>query len=83
VAPFEIAGAQAVAQHILRTAPRFLPYAIPATVNGTPGALYGTWDEPLCVLGFTVAHGKIAELHLVTDRAKLQHMRLNFTPRAP
>jgi RNA polymerase sigma-70 factor (ECF subfamily) len=83
VAPFEISGAPAVAQHILRTAPRFLPYAVPATVNGIPGALYGTWDEPLCVLGFTVAHGKIAELHLVTDRAKLQHMQLNFTPRAP
>jgi RNA polymerase sigma-70 factor (ECF subfamily) len=80
VAPFEITGAQAVARHILRTAPRFLPYAIPATVNGTPGALYGTWDRPLCVLGFTVAHGKIAALHLVADRAKLQHLRLSFAP---
>jgi RNA polymerase sigma-70 factor (ECF subfamily) len=79
-APFEITGARAVARHILRTAPRFLPHAIPATVNGSPGALYGTWDEPLCVLGVTVANGKIAEIHLIADRAKLRHMRLTFTP---
>jgi hypothetical protein len=32
------------------------------------------------VLGFTVAHGQIAELHLVADRAKLTHLRLSFTP---
>ncbi len=83
VAPFEITGPQAVARHILRTAPRFLPHAIPATVNGTPGALYGTWDQPLCVLGFTVAHGKIAEIHLVANRAKLRHLRLSLTPDPP
>jgi hypothetical protein len=74
---------QAVARHILRTAPRFLPHAIPATVNGTPGALYGTWDQPLCVLGFTVAHGKIAEINLIANRAKLRHLRLSFTPGTP
>lgn len=65
---------------ILRTALRWLPQAIPVTVNGTPRALYGTWDQPLCVLGFTVAHGQIAELHLIADRAKLQHLRLSFPP---
>jgi RNA polymerase sigma-70 factor, ECF subfamily len=81
-APLQLTGAQAVAEHVLRTAPRFLPHAVPATVNGTPGALFGTWDEPLCVVGFTVEHGKIAELHLIADRAKLRHLRLGFTPRA-
>ncbi len=83
LAPFEITGPRAVARHILRTAPRFLPHAIPATVNGTPGALYGTWDQPLCVLGLTVAHGKIAEINLIANRAKLRHLRLSFTPGAP
>ena len=80
-APFEITGAQAVARHVLRTAPRFLPRAVPATVNGTPGVLYGTWDQPLGVLGFTVEHGKIAELNLITDRGKLGHLRMSLTPR--
>ncbi len=79
-APFEITGAQAVARHVLRTAPRFLPHAVPATVNGTPGVLYGTWDQPLGVLGFTVAHGKIAELNLITDRGKLHHLQLSLAP---
>jgi RNA polymerase sigma factor (sigma-70 family) len=83
LAPFEITGPRAVARHILRTAPRFLPHAIPATVNGTPGALYGTWDQPLCVLGLTVAHGKIAEINLIANRAKLRHLRLSFTPGTP
>ena len=77
-APFEVSGAQAVARHILRTAPRFLPHAVPATVNGSPGALYGTWDQPLCVAGFTVAHGKIAEIHLIANQAKLRHLRLSL-----
>jgi RNA polymerase sigma-70 factor (ECF subfamily) len=80
LAPFEITGAEAVARHILRTAPRFLPHAIPATVNGSPGALYGTWDQPLCVLGCTVTQGKIAEIHLIANRAKLRQLRLTFTP---
>jgi RNA polymerase sigma-70 factor, ECF subfamily len=79
-APFEISGAQAVARHVLRTAPRFLPHAIPATVNGTPGLLYGTWDQPLGVLGFTVAQGKIAELSLITDHGKLHHLQLSLIP---
>ena len=54
--------------------------AVPATVNGSPGALYGTWDQPLCVLGCTVTQGKIAEIHLIANRAKLRHLRLTFTP---
>ncbi len=80
LAPFEITGAHSVARHVLHTAPRFLPQAVPATVNGTPGVLYGTWDDPLGVLGFTVVHGKIAELNLITDRGKLHHLQLNLTP---
>src|SRR5262249_52318421 len=81
LAPFEITSAQAVARHVLRTALRFLPHAVPATVNGTPGVLYGTWDQPLGVLGFTVAHGQIAELNLITDRGKLHHLELSFIPK--
>jgi len=46
----------------------------------SPGALYGTWDQPLCVLGCTVTQGKIAEIHLIANRAKLRHLRLTFTP---
>ena len=79
-APFEVTGARAVAEQILRTAPRFLPYGIPATVNGAPAVLYGTWDEPLCVLAFTVTDGKIAEMHLIGHRARLRRLRLSLAP---
>ncbi len=34
------------------------------------------------MLGFTVEHGKVAELHLVADRDKLRRLRLAF-PREP
>lgn len=71
-APLEISGAPSVAGYVLRTSPMFLPRAIPAIVNGAPGALYGTWDEPLCVLGFTVSGGQIAKIHLIADPAKLR-----------
>jgi hypothetical protein len=57
-----------------------LPHAVPATVKGSPEALYGTWDQPLCVLGCTVTYGKIAEIHLIANRAKLRHLPLSFTP---
>ena len=67
----EIVGARAVAREILRTAPRFLPHALSIMVNGAPGVLHGTMAEPLCVLGCTVARGRIAQLHLVADAAKL------------
>jgi hypothetical protein len=32
------------------------------------------------VLGVTVAEGKIAELNLITDRIKLNHLQLSLTP---
>ena len=72
--PLEISGAPAIAAHVLRTAPMFLPKAIPAIVNGAPGALYGTWDEPLCVLGFTISGSQIARIHLIADPAKLRRL---------
>lgn len=75
--PFEVTGARAVARQILRTAPMFLPHGIPATVNGAPAVLYGTWDEPLCVFGFTVTNGKIAEMHLIGHRVRLRRLRLS------
>jgi hypothetical protein len=48
--------------------------------TGPQGALYATWEDPLSILGFTVVHGKIAGLHLVTDLRKLRHTRLTRTP---
>jgi RNA polymerase sigma factor (sigma-70 family) len=68
-----LAGATAVAGHVLLTAPRFVAAARPAIVNGAVGLLFGTGDRPIAVLSFTVSGGRIAELDLVADPAKLRH----------
>ena len=67
-------GADSVARHVLATAPRFVTFAKPVLVNGCAGALFGTLDEPISVLGFTVVGGRIAALDLIVDSAKLRHL---------
>ena len=71
-------GAEAVARHIMRNAPRFISLAHPVWVNGSAGALFGTRDDPLSVLSFTVTGGRIAELGMVSDPAKLRHLALEL-----
>jgi len=82
-----LSGAGAVARHVLQTAPRFVAFARPAIVNGTVGLLFSPGDEPLAVLSFTVSGGRIAELHLVADPAKLMcragHGRYEFPATSP
>ena len=71
-----LTGAQEVAGHVLRTAPRFIAHARPAIVNGAAGLWFHTGDELIAVLGFTVAGGRIAELDMVSDPAKLRHLAI-------
>jgi hypothetical protein len=71
-----LAGAGAVAGHVLSTAPQFVNLAQPVLVNGQAGALFGTHDDPVAVIGFTIAGGRIAELNLVADPAKLRHLTI-------
>ena len=74
--PRPLAGAGPVAQHVLSTAPRFVHLAQPVLVNGEAGALFGTREEPVAVLCFTIAGGRIAALNLVADQAKLRHLTI-------
>jgi RNA polymerase sigma-70 factor (ECF subfamily) len=71
-----LTGAGAVAGHVLSTAPRFVNLAQPVLVNGEAGALFGTHDDPVAVIGFTIVGGRIAELNLVADPAKLRHLTI-------
>jgi RNA polymerase sigma-70 factor (ECF subfamily) len=71
-----LVGAKSVAAHVLRTAPRFVSTAQPVLVNGMAGLLFGTREDPVSVLGFTVVAGRIAALDLVADPGKLRHLRL-------
>jgi RNA polymerase sigma-70 factor, ECF subfamily len=69
-----LAGAEAIAGSVLHNAPRFIAHARPVLVNGAFGLLFGTARHPISVLGFTVAEGRIAELNLIADPAKLRHL---------
>jgi RNA polymerase sigma-70 factor (ECF subfamily) len=71
-----LVGAEEVARHVMRTAPRFIGLATPVLVNGAAGALFGSRTDPLSVVGFTVVDGKIAALNLIVNPAKLAHLAL-------
>jgi RNA polymerase sigma factor (sigma-70 family) len=71
-----LAGAPAVAGHVTRTAPRFVAHAKPAVVNGAAGLLFVAEGQPLSVLAFTVSAGRIVEMDLVSDPAKLRHLAI-------
>jgi RNA polymerase sigma-70 factor, ECF subfamily len=71
-----LAGAGPVARQVLATAPRFVHLAQPVLVNGEAGALFGTRDEPVAVIGFTITGGRIAALNLIADQAKLRHLTI-------
>jgi RNA polymerase sigma-70 factor (ECF subfamily) len=71
-----LAGAGPVARQVLATAPRFAHLAQPVLVNGQAGALFGTRDEPIAVIGFTIAGGRIAALNLIADQDKLRHLTI-------
>ena len=67
-----IVGAEAVARQILARGARFAPFARPAIVNGSAGAVVGAEGRPIAVVGFTVSDGRIVEINLVADPAKLR-----------
>jgi len=72
-----VAGAAAVAQTILTRGSRFAPHARPAIVNGNAGVVVVPGTKPIAVVGFTVERGRIVEIDLIADPAKLA--QLNFS----
>jgi RNA polymerase sigma factor (sigma-70 family) len=72
---FPVSGAQAVADRVLQTAPRFAPHAIPAIVNGQAGAVFAPGDQPVGVIGFTVVNGRILGIDLIADPEKLRRIK--------
>jgi RNA polymerase sigma factor (sigma-70 family) len=73
----EVRGAEAVAEELFafRQLARF---AQPALVNGTAGVVVSRGGRPLAVAGFTVAHGRIAEIDLLADPARLRELDLTL-----
>jgi RNA polymerase sigma factor (sigma-70 family) len=74
--PFPVTGAQAVAERVLQTAPRFAPHSRPAVVNGQAGAIFAPGGRPAGVIGFTVVNGLIVTIDLIADPDKLRRISL-------
>jgi RNA polymerase sigma factor (sigma-70 family) len=66
-----IHGASEVAETILARGTRFAPHARPAIVNGNAGVIVVPGKKPIAVVSFSVADGRIVEIDLVADPAKL------------
>jgi RNA polymerase sigma-70 factor (ECF subfamily) len=73
--PAELRGARDVATRTLTFA-RLARFARPAIVNGTAGFVVTPRDQPVTVAGFTVVRGKIVEIDLLADPARLRELDL-------
>jgi RNA polymerase sigma factor (sigma-70 family) len=71
----EVRGAAAVAGQALTFA-QLAPLARPALVNGAAGFVVSQHGRPVSVAGFTITHGKIAEIDLLADPARLRQLDL-------
>jgi RNA polymerase sigma factor (sigma-70 family) len=70
-----VSGAAAIAKRALTFAWRH-EYVRPALVNGAAGVLVAKQDQPLAVIGFTIARGKITEIDIIADTARLHQLDL-------
>jgi len=72
-----VVGAREVARRVLARGTPLAPLARPATVNGGAGAVVRLPGGHLfAVVGFTVVEGRIVEIDLVADPAKLARLDL-------
>ena len=68
-------GAPAVAEQALTFA-RLSPFVRPALVNGAAGVVVAPHGRPFSVMGFTVRGGKIVEIDVLADPARLAQLDL-------
>jgi ketosteroid isomerase-like protein len=71
----EVRGASAVAEQTL-TFSRLSPFVRPALVNGVAGVVVAPRGRPFAVMGFTVRRGKIVEIDVLADPARLSRLDL-------
>jgi RNA polymerase sigma-70 factor (ECF subfamily) len=73
----EVHGAQAVAEQAL-TFSRFARNGRPALVNGAVGVVTTRDGQPFAVMGCTVVGGKIVEIDVLADPARLRQIDLTI-----
>src|SRR5262249_23229514 len=73
--PLVLRGAQAVASSAVGL--QKLGYVSRrALINGAPGVVSFAGEQPVSVVGFTIAGGKIVEMNILTDPARLGQLDL-------
>jgi len=70
----EVRGAEAVIEQAITFA-RLAAFARPALVNGVAGFVVARGDRTLAVAGFTVTDGRIVEIDLLADPARLREIQ--------
>jgi RNA polymerase sigma-70 factor (ECF subfamily) len=80
-----VRGAAAVAEHALSGFSRIarLGIAQPALVNGAAGVVIAPGGRPSAVVGFTVRRGKIVEIDMLVDPARLRRLDLKILDDPP
>jgi RNA polymerase sigma factor (sigma-70 family) len=73
----EIRGAAAVVEQVA-TFSRLAPFARPALVNGAAGIVVAPRGRPFAVAGFTVADGRIVEIDVLADPARVRELDLTM-----
>jgi len=68
-------GARAVAEQALIFS-RLSPFVRPAVVNGAAGVVVAPRGRPFSVMGFTVRGGKIVEIDVLADPARMEQLDL-------
>jgi RNA polymerase sigma-70 factor (ECF subfamily) len=67
----QVRGARTVAEQALSFS-GLVPFAWPALVNGTAGIVVARDGQPFTIMSFTIRHGKIAEIDILADPARLR-----------
>ncbi len=70
-----VRGAAEAARSVLAFA-QFARFAQPAVVNGAAGVVVAPRGRPFAVVGFTVAGGKIVEIDILADPARVSQLEL-------
>ena len=73
----EVRGARAVAEQTL-TFSRLSPFVRPALVNGAAGVVVAPRGRPFSVMGFTIRDGKIVEVDILADPARLSRLDVSI-----
>jgi RNA polymerase sigma factor (sigma-70 family) len=70
-----VVGAENVARRVLARGARLAGFARPAIVNGNAGVVVAPGGRAVAVVSFSVESGRIAEIDVIANRAKLAHVQ--------